>query len=97
LGGVLYGLCRTHKKRGDCTGPASGSPGYEDLRIDPHVTIIPMSNQFHEVGINLYTKRPDKDWSLTDCVSFLIMQKQNLKEAATTDHHFEQAGFARLI
>jgi uncharacterized protein len=70
---------------------------YEDIRKDRRVTIIPLSSQLHEEGLELYGKRPDKDWSLTDCVSFLIMQKQNLEEAATTDHHFEQAGFVRLI
>jgi uncharacterized protein len=70
---------------------------YEDIRKDQHVTIIPLSSQLHKEGLDLYRNRPDKDWSLTDCVSFLIMQKQNLKEAATTDHHFEQAGFVRLI
>ena len=70
---------------------------YEDLRKDPRVTIIPLSNHLHEAGIDLYSKRQDKDWSLTDCISFLIMQQQNLHEAAATDHHFEQAGFVRLI
>ncbi len=70
---------------------------YEDLRNDPRVTIIPLSNPLHEEGLNLYAKHPDKDWSLTDCISFLIMQQRNLHEAAATDHHFEQAGFVRLI
>lgn len=70
---------------------------YEDLRKSNRVTIVPLSNQLHEEALQLYVKRPDKDWSLTDCVSFLIMQQQNLHEAAATDHHFEQAGFVRLI
>jgi predicted nucleic acid-binding protein len=70
---------------------------YEDLQRSNRVTIVPLSNQLHEGGLNLYTQRLDKDWSLTDCVSFLIMQQQNLHEAAATDHHFDQAGFVRLI
>jgi uncharacterized protein len=70
---------------------------YEDLRNNKHVTIVPLSNHLHEEGLNLYAKRLDKDWSLTDCISFLIMQQQNLHEAAAADHHFEQAGFVRLI
>jgi uncharacterized protein len=70
---------------------------YEDLRRNSRVTIILLSNRLHEEGLNLYAQRMDKDWSLTDCISFLIMQQRNLQEAAATDHHFEQAGFVRLI
>jgi uncharacterized protein len=70
---------------------------YDDLLKSNRVTIVPLSNNLHEEGLNLYNQRLDKDWSLTDCISFLIMQQQNLNEAATTDHHFEQAGFVCLI
>jgi uncharacterized protein len=70
---------------------------YEDLRKDSRVHIVPLSNALHEEGISFYAKRPDKDWSLTDCISFLIMEQNHLTEAAATDHHFEQAGFVRLI
>ena len=70
---------------------------YEDICKDPRVTIVPLSNSLHEEGLTLYSKRPDKDWSLTDCISFLIMEQNNLTDAAATDHHFEQAGFVRLI
>jgi predicted nucleic acid-binding protein len=41
--------------------------------------------------------RPDKAWSLVDCSSFAIMQQQNISHALTSDHHFEQAGFIRLL
>jgi predicted nucleic acid-binding protein len=70
---------------------------YHEISDDPRVTIIPLSSRLHEEGISLYIERPDKDWSLTDCISFLIMHEHDIKEAATTDHHFEQAGFVRLI
>lgn len=45
----------------------------------------------------LWTARSDKDWSLVDCASFVVMQQLKLTEALTTDHHFEQAGFLRLL
>ena len=48
-------------------------------------------------GWQLYADRPDKEWGLTDCFSFIVMQEQAIAEAFTADHHFEQAGFVRLI
>ena len=41
--------------------------------------------------------RPDKAWSLTDCISFAVMAERGLTEALTADHHFEQAGFRVLL
>ena len=41
--------------------------------------------------------RPDKEWSLTDCISFEVMAELGLTEALTADHHFEQAGFRALL
>src|SRR5947199_324028 len=48
-------------------------------------------------GIQLYSQRPDKEWSLTDCVSFVAMQRREITDALTKDHHFEQAGFVALL
>jgi hypothetical protein len=45
----------------------------------------------------LYRQRADKDWSLTDCISFVVMRQRGLTEALTGDHHFEQAGFVALL
>ena len=48
-------------------------------------------------GFDLYARRPDKSWSLTDCISFVVMTDRGLTEALTGDHHFEQAGFRALL
>ena len=67
------------------------------LRNDPTVTIVLSSNELFAAGVEFYAARPDKEWSLTDCISILVMQEMGLTEALTADHHFEQAGFeARL-
>jgi uncharacterized protein len=67
------------------------------LRTDPSVEIIPLSEQVLQQVLKLYSERPDKDWGLTDCVSFVIMQAQKITDALTTDQHFQQAGFRALL
>ncbi|NQU22382.1 MAG: type II toxin-antitoxin system VapC family toxin [Candidatus Nealsonbacteria bacterium] len=67
------------------------------VRSDPTVTIVLASAELFERGYQLYAHRPDKDWSLTDCISFVVMQNAGLKEALTADRHFEQAGFQVLL
>jgi predicted nucleic acid-binding protein len=54
------------------------------------------ANDFSE-GLQLYNQRLDKEWSLTDCISILMMRRQQIDEALTADHHFEQAGFTTLL
>jgi uncharacterized protein len=68
-----------------------------DLEQEPRATIVPSSQELFERGTRLYVSRPDKKWSLTDCISFLVMEAGNITEALTADHHFEQAGFAALL
>jgi predicted nucleic acid-binding protein len=48
-------------------------------------------------GLELYEQRPDKKWSLTDCISFVVMKDEGLQEALTGDEHFQQAGFAASL
>ena len=45
----------------------------------------------------LFLDRPDKNWSLTDCISFLVMEDRKVRRAFTSDHHFIQAGFDKLM
>jgi hypothetical protein len=67
------------------------------LRADPRVVVVPSSRDLFDRAMGLYRSRPDKDWSLTDCVSFVVMRERGITEALTGDHHFEQAGFRALL
>ena len=70
---------------------------FDQLRARSDVTIVPCDDALFEAGIELYRRRLDKQWSLTDCTSFVVMQREGLTEALTGDHHFEQAGFVALL
>jgi uncharacterized protein len=72
-------------------------PFLEFLRTNPLVTIVAADQALFDRGAALYDKRPDKEWSLTDCISFVVMEENGLFEALTGDHHFEQAGFVALM
>jgi predicted nucleic acid-binding protein len=81
----------------DPTTRRSVLPFIRALRADPLLTIVPASDDLFDRGLDLYDQRPDKEWSLTDCLSFVVMQDQGITEALTGDHHFEQAGFVALL
>lgn len=68
-----------------------------DLRTDRRVIVLSPTEELFDRGLSLYSSRSDKDWSLTDCISFVVMQERGLTEALTGDHHFEQAGFVALL
>jgi hypothetical protein len=67
------------------------------LRADPACTIVPASAALFDAGVQLYSERADKDWTLTDCISFALMHEYALTDALTGDHHFRQAGFRILL
>lgn len=69
----------------------------DDLRGDPSVTCIPVDGRLFERGLDLYRTRADKSWSLTDCMSFVVMRDHRIDAALTADVHFEQAGFRALL
>ena len=60
-------------------------------------TVIGESDRLFDAGLALFQDRADKNWSLTDCISFVVMSDEGLHEALTADRHFEQAGFAALL
>ena len=65
--------------------------GYRRCHEGSSVEVIPFEAELVHSAVELYRARPDKNWSLTDCLSFAVMEQRQLSEALTTDHHFEQA------
>jgi predicted nucleic acid-binding protein len=72
-------------------------PFVEGLRNSRRVTIIPVSSDLISRGLDLMAERSDKDWSLTDCISFSVMKEHHLTDALTEDRDFEQSGFSALL
>jgi uncharacterized protein len=70
---------------------------YRILIVHPRVKIIPAQTILFQSGIELFAERGDKEWSLVDCISFVTMEQEDLTEALTGDHHFQQAGFTALL
>lgn len=69
----------------------------QQLRREPRTIIIPTSDERFEPGLDLSLSRSDEDSSLTDCISFVVMQREGLTDALTGDRHYEQAGFVALL
>lgn len=67
------------------------------ILADPLIRVIPQSRTSFLAGLELYIQRPDKGYSLTDCISMQTMRRQGLTEALTRDRHFEQEGFQVLF
>jgi predicted nucleic acid-binding protein len=67
------------------------------IQADPATTILPVDPRHFQAGLALFANRPDKEWSLTDCISFVVMNERELRQALTADRHFEQAGFLALL
>lgn len=64
---------------------------------DPNVHVVPQSRDSFLRGLAFYEQRPDKGYSLTDCISMNSMRTDGLTEVLTNDHHFEQEGFTVLV
>jgi uncharacterized protein len=67
------------------------------LREQSDVEIVPSTSDLIQRGTEFFAARPDKEWSLTDCISFVAMNERDITDALTSDHHFEQAGFRILL
>jgi predicted nucleic acid-binding protein len=68
-----------------------------DLIRSRSVSVVPQSRESFLAGLELYRGRPDKNYSLTDCISMQAMRREGLTEVLTNDKHFEQEGFRALF
>lgn len=69
----------------------------EGLKASPYVEVVHIDPVLDEAAWQLFRNRSDKEWSLVDCSSFAVMEQRGMNEALTADHHFEQAGFVRVL
>ena len=76
------------RKDSNCSPQFEGEEGYR---------LCPITESLLQAALGLYRARPDKDWGLTDCVSFELMKREKITEALTADVHFRQAGFIALL
>jgi uncharacterized protein len=67
------------------------------LRESPAREVIPCSREQFDAALEFHSRHEDKDWTLTDCTSFIIMRERGITDALTGDRHFEQAGFIALL
>jgi len=62
-----------------------------------NIRVVRVDTELLMQALALYQSRSDKTWGLTDCISFVVMQQQNLTDVVTGDRHFVQAGFHVLM
>jgi predicted nucleic acid-binding protein len=86
---------------GDAFSDPSHRPLFErlmaTLSLNADVDIVAADDSWFRQGLELYQRRSDKKWSLTDCISFCIMESRSIRDALTGDRHFQQAGFSALL
>ena len=70
---------------------------WKKIDNDPKTVVLFTDMTLWLQGLELYADRPDQSWSLTDCISFVVMRERGITEAATADRRFEQAGFTILL
>lgn len=86
------GVCRSEPP-----GRQMGLDILSYLGRDPSVTVVPQSHESFAAGVDLYGRRPDKTYSLTDCISMETMRRMGITDVLTNDAHFAQEGFKVLI
>ena len=69
----------------------------ENLENDSDMTIVSLTDELYKKAFELFRNRPDKEWGVVDCISFVVMTERNIEAALTSDKHYEQAGFRALL
>src|SRR6266496_6468999 len=69
----------------------------EEFQTSQNFEIVHLSLDLFDQAFQFFKKHQDKEWSLTDCVSFVVMEQPRMSQALTFDHHFQQAGFVALM
>jgi uncharacterized protein len=69
----------------------------DEIMSTPTIDIVTITTELLRQGMHLFASRPDKEWGLTDCISFVVMQDRGITEALAADQHFVQAGFRALL
>ena len=67
------------------------------LYDEENARIVSVDTRLFTRGLEMYENREDKEWGLTDCISFVAMGDHGLMDAVTGDRHFVQAGFQALM
>jgi predicted nucleic acid-binding protein len=67
------------------------------IQADRSIQILPQTREGFLAGLRLYAARPDKGYSLTDCISMEVMRREGVSEVLTNDGHFTQEGFTCLL
>ncbi len=70
---------------------------YRELKGRAKLEVIPAATELQDRGAKLFADRADKEWSLTDCISFVVMTERRLYNALSTDRDFQEAGFRALL
>jgi len=68
-----------------------------DILSSTHVRVFPQTRDSFLAGLELYCSRPDKGYSLTDCISMQTMRRESIVEVLTNDRHFQQEGFRAVF
>jgi predicted nucleic acid-binding protein len=65
-----------------------GASMLASIRTNPNIEIVNVTEALFDRAVRLYTARPDKEWGLTDCISFVVMQERGITEALAADQHY---------
>lgn len=69
----------------------------QSIENDTNIKVISLTDDLYDKAYAIFRSRPDKEWGLIDCISFVVMRERDVDAALTADGHFVQAGFRALL